>query len=162
MSLPHLIGRRRSIVPTVIVVMMFACGCTTTTTNTTEYTPGGEIATDRREVNNRVVNELNRVFESRPITGVGIFENRNEGLARKAAISLAVDDLAAKVQTELRSNTVIYQNDDIRTTVETNVHALVKNYQIDFEGYDPDSIKYRVRISVNGEVLISEIKRRIE
>jgi hypothetical protein len=147
----------------VVTVVMIAAGCETTThERTTEYTPGGEVSSQRYERSGEIRRELRRVFENTVIDGVGVFENSNEGLARKAAISLAVDDLAAKVQTEVRSNTVIYQNEDVRSTVETNVHALVNNYRIDFEGYDPGTNKYRVRISVRGEQLIREIERWIE
>jgi hypothetical protein len=146
----------------IAVTLIMTPACTTTVTETKEYTPGGQLQTERYEEDDSTLYELRRVFESTIIEGEGVFESDNEGLARKAAISLAVDDLAAKVQTEVRSNTVIYQNDDVRSTVETKVHALVSNYSIDSQGYDPGTDKYRVRISVRGEHLIREIKRYIQ
>lgn len=146
----------------VLIALILLPACTTTVTETKEYTPGGQLQTERYEEDDSTLYELRRIFENTIIEGEGVFESNNEGLARKAAISLAVEDLAAKVQTEVRSNTVIYQNDDIRSTVETKVHALVSNYSIDSQGYDPSSDKYRVRISVRGEQLIREIKRHIQ
>jgi len=156
---------RQGSVAAIILVGILAVvlnGCqTTNTVKTTEYTPGGEVQTQRVERNDKVKYELRRIFENTVIEGNGVFDNANEGLARKAALSLALDDLAGKVQSEVRSNTVIYQAEDVRSTVETNVHALVNNYRIDFEGYDPGTTTYRVRISVRGEQLIREIEKRV-
>lgn len=151
-------GYRRSSRSFVLLVVLVG-GCATTATTEREYTPGGQLATERELEGNEVLRELRRVFENTILEGQGVFEHRNEGLARKAALSLAVEDLAAKVQTEVRSNTVIYQNDDVRNTVETRVDALVRNYRIDSEGYDPGTSRYRVRVSVQGETLLREIER---
>ena len=69
-------------------------------------------------------------------------------------------DLAQKVQSEVRGNTVVMNNEDVRSVVETSVNAVVRNYDIDSAGYDPNSTKYRVRISIRGEQLVKEIERR--
>jgi len=139
-----------------------SCASTASTqTVTREHSLSGNLAEERIERNGQVISELRRIFDQTTVTGIGVIENGNEGLARRAALALAVSDLAAKVQTEVRSNTVVYQNADVRDVVETNVHALVENYSIDFEGYDPGSIKYRVRISIRGESLVREVERRI-
>jgi hypothetical protein len=126
-----------------------------------EHSLSGSLAEERIERDGRVISELRRIFDQTTVTGSGVIENGNEGLARRAALALAVSDLAAKVQTEVRSNTVVYQNSDVRDVVETNVHALVENYSIDFEGYDPGSINYRVRVSIRGESLVREVERRL-
>ena len=137
-----------------------ATACASTSGKTTVYTPGGQVADQTVTENNRVVAELHRVFDTTVITGDGIFENSNEGLARQSALSLAQADLAQKVQTQVRGNTVVMNNQDVRSVVETSVNALIQNYQIDSAGYDPNSAKYRVRISVKGEQLVKEIERR--
>jgi hypothetical protein len=135
-----------------------ACGPKTDSVTTT-YTPSGQV-TDRTVVQqDRVVSELHRVFDTTVLTGEGIIENGNEGLARQAAISLAQADLAQKVQTTVRGNTTIYNNQDVRSVVETNVNALVAGYSVDFAGYDPNSVKYRVRISLRGEQLVKEVEK---
>jgi hypothetical protein len=44
--------------------------------------------------------------------------------------------------------------------VETSVNAIVRNYDIDSAGYDPNTTRYRVRISIRGEQLVKEVERR--
>lgn len=150
-----------------IVVMMgilyvtILMGCSKTIVTEKEYTSGGELSYQATTVDDRVKSELRRIFEGTNIEGVGIFENDNEGLARRAAIQLAVADLAAQVQTMVRNESVIYNNADIRDVVETRTHALVNNYRVDFAGYDPGTNKYRARISVQGEQLRREIEKHI-
>jgi len=137
-------------------------GCAPTYQETrTEYATDGSVRSTQNSVRGRVISDLQREFRGLDLVGDGLFENSNEGLARRTAISLAVSDLAAKVQTQVRANTTIYQNRDVRDVVETNVNALVNNYQIISEGYDPGTPKYRVRVRITGEQLASEISRRI-
>ncbi len=126
-----------------------------------ELTSAGQTSYQATTVNDKLQYELRRVFDGTSIEGLGIFENANEGLARRTAIQLAVADVASQVQTLVRSETVIYNNQDVRDVVENRVHALVNNYRIDFTGYDPGTTKYRARVSVNGEQLRREIERRI-
>ena len=149
----------------VVFGVMVASGCSQEPVYkevTTVYSPGGKVSDQTSKVGETTLSELHRVFDQTAVTGDGIFENRNEGLARQAALSLAQADLAAKVQTEVKANTVIMNNRDVRSIVESNVNAIIRNYQIDFAGYDQDSDKYRVRISVRGETLVKEIERRLK
>jgi hypothetical protein len=127
---------------------------------TTVYTPGGQVADQTTLQNGTVVEELHRIFDTTVVTGDGVFDHGNEGLARQSALSLAQADLAQKVQTQVRGNTVVMNNQDVRSVVETTVNALVQNYQVDSAGYDPNTSRYRVRISVKGEQLVKEIERR--
>jgi hypothetical protein len=136
------------------------CACASTEGRTTVYTPGGQIADETTTRGNTVLSELHRIFDTTVITGDGIFEHGNEGLARQSALSLAQADLVQKVQTQVRGNTVVMNNQDVRSVVESNVNALIQNYDIDSAGYDPNTKKYRVRISVKGEQLVKEIERR--
>jgi hypothetical protein len=144
----------------VILAALLAAGCVTTQGKTTVYSPGGQIADQTVTQNDKIVAELHRIFDTTVVSGDGIFEHANEGLARQSALSLAQADLAQKVQTQVRGNTVVMNNQDVRSVVETSVNALVQNCQIDFAGYDPNTTKYRVRISVKGEQLVKEIERR--
>jgi hypothetical protein len=139
---------------------VLAVACASTSGKTTVYTPGGQLADQTVVRNEGVVSELHRIFDTTVITGEGVFEHRNEGLARQSALSLAQADLAQKVQTQVRGNTVVMNNQDVRSVVETSVNALVSNYAIDSAGYDPNTITYRVRLSVKGEQLVKEIERR--
>ncbi len=136
-------------------------GCSEMIVREKEYTSGGELSYQATKVDSQVKSELRRIFEGLNIEGVGIFENDNEGLARRAAIQLAVADLAAQVQTMVRNESVIYNNADIRDVVETRTNALVNNYRVDFTGYDPGTNKYRARVSIQGEQLRREIETRI-
>ncbi len=146
----------------VLVGALIAASCASTSTSgtTTVYTPGGQVSDRTVTEGDRVVTELHRVFDTTQITGEGIFEHANEGLARQSALSLAQADLAQKVQSQVRANTVVMNNEDVRSVVETNVNALVRNYEIESAGYDPNSRKYRVRITVKGEQLVKEIESR--
>jgi len=136
--------------------------CSSTHTVEREYTPQGSLSYEREAVNDDLRSELRRVFLNTKLEGIGIFENDNEGLARRMAIKLAIEELAGKIQTRVRSESVIYNNKDARDVVETQINALVQNYEIESAGYDlPDSIIYRVRISIKGERLIREIERMI-
>src|SRR4029078_9556119 len=130
---------------------LLASACVTTQGKTTVYTPGGQVADQTVTQNEKIVAELHRIFDLTVVSGDGIFEHSNEGLARQSALSLAQADLAQKVQTQVRGNTVVMHNQDVRSRVKTSVNALISNYSIDSAGYDPNSTKYRVRISVKGE-----------
>jgi len=143
------------------IVAIFLSGCSQKIVKEKEYTSGGQLSYEATTVDDEVKSELRRVFEGTSIEGVGIFENDNEGLARRAAIQLAVADLAAQVQTMVRNESVIYNNSDIRDVVETRTNALVNNYRVDFTGYDPGTNKYRARVSIRGEQLRREIEKHI-
>jgi hypothetical protein len=151
---------RSTAVLTVVLVAM-SLGCVSTKGTTTIYTPGGQVTERTTTEGNRVTSELHRIFDTTVVTGEGIFDHKNEGLARQSAITLAQADLAQKVQTQVRGNTMVMNNQDVRSVVESNVNALVQGYEVDSAGYDPNTTKYRVRISVKGEQLVKEIERRI-
>ena len=144
-----------------IVSLVLSISCTTTKTVEREYTQEGSLSYERDKTNDQVNRELRRVFLNTVLEGIGIYENENEGLARSTAIDLAVAELAGKVQTVVRSEAAMYNNQDVRRVVETQVKAIVGNYNIDSSGYDPGTYKYRVRISIKGEQLIREIETRI-
>jgi hypothetical protein len=133
--------------------------CSSTRTVETEYTPGGQVSYKRDKIDNDVMYELRRVFLNTQLTGEGIFKNSNEGLARMSATELALSELAGKVQTETKRNSVIYNNESVRNVIETNIRALVKNYTIDYAGYEPPGGDlYKVRVVVKGEELIRQIE----
>ncbi len=143
------------------VLMLIVCaGCATTHEKTTVYTPGGAVTDVTVRNGDRVLSELRKIFETTVITGEGIFEHKNEGLARQSALSLAQADLAQKVQSEVRGNTMVMNNQDVRSVVETSVSAVIRNYDIDSAGFEPNSTRYRVRISIKGEQLVKEVERR--
>jgi hypothetical protein len=145
-----------------LLLAFFVTGCASKqVVKEKELTSSGQTSYQATTVNDKLRYELRRVFDGTNIEGVGIFENANEGLARRTAIQLAVADVASQVQTLVRTETVIYNNQDVRDVVENRVHALVNNYRIDFSGYDPGTNKYRARVSVNGEQLRREIEKRI-
>lgn len=127
-----------------------------------EYTSEGNLTYKSTTVDEQVISELQRVFENKSIEGIGIFESDNEGLARRTATNLAVAELAGQVQTLVRSDSTIYNNKDIQDVVENRVHALVNNYRIESVGYDPGTMKYRVRVVLNGESISREIEKYIQ
>lgn len=135
-------------------------GCATTREVSTTYSPGGEVTEHLVREGDQVLEEVRRVFSATNLTGEGMFEHANEGLARQSALSLAQADLAQKVQSQVRGNTVIWNNQDARSVVETSVNALVRDYSIEYAGFDPGTSKYRVRISVAGEQLVREVARQ--
>jgi hypothetical protein len=151
--------RTRSFMLAAMAAAALGAGCASTSTTTTSYTPGGQVSDRTVAEGDRVSSELKRVFELTVVSGEGIFEHANEGLARTGAMSLATADLAQKVQSVVKANTVIMNNQDIRSVVETNVQALVQGYTVDSAGYDPGTTKYRVKISILGERLVKEIER---
>lgn len=145
-----------------MLVSVFWLGaCSHKITKETEYTSDGRVSYQRTMVNDEIISQLRRVFQNRTIEGIGIFENANEGLARRSAINLAIAELAGQVQTLVRSESVIYNNKDVRDVVENRVKALVNNYRIDSAGYDPGTNVYRARVSISGEELIREIEEII-
>ncbi|MBL8141767.1 MAG: hypothetical protein JNM38_11690 [Acidobacteria bacterium] len=152
---------RRNAIPVLGLCWLAQACASSGASTTTVYTPGGQVTQRTETRNGQVVSDLHRVFDTAVLAGEGIFEHANEGLARQGALSLAQADLAQKVQTTVRGNTTIHNNQDIRTMVETSVNALVQGYGIDYAGYDPNSIKYRVRISITGERLVKEIETRL-
>jgi hypothetical protein len=146
------------------VAVCFLVSCAATRTVETEYTPEGTVSYQKDKINDSVLSELRRVFINKVIEAEGIFENRNdetEGMARSAATKLAITELAGKVQTTIRQDDVIYNQKDVREVTETQIRAIVSNYNIDFAGYDPGTKTYRVRVSIKGEQLIREIESRI-
>jgi hypothetical protein len=144
------------------LLLISACASSSVSTQEKEYTTEGNLTYASAKVDGSVTDELRRVFQNSRLEGIGIFENENEGLARRSALSLAEAELARKVQSLVKSETVIYNNKDVRDVVETQVHALVKNYEIESAGYDPGTIKYRVKIFLYGENLLREIETRIQ
>ena len=149
-----------SILVLFVPFLISACA-PTVVKHTTDYTPSGEVSHKSKQVDNTVIYELHRVYDNTVITGDGLIENNIEGLARQGALTLALTDLASKVQSELKGNTVVMNNSDIRSYAEQNVHALVRNYNIDYQGYDQNSIKYRVKVSLRGEQIVKEIEKRV-
>ncbi|MDZ7762128.1 MAG: hypothetical protein U5L00_17980 [Desulfovermiculus sp.] len=145
-----------------ILIAFFFAGCTTHTMQETEYTPSGQVSYKKKTIDDEVISELRRVFEDTRLEGEGIFENDNEGLARRAATQLAVNELASQVQTMTKSETKIWNNDKVRDVVQNKVHALVNDYRISSAGYDPGTNKYRVTVSLTGERLVREIQQRIQ
>lgn len=146
---------------TVVCASAVVVACSTQPdVHTTVYSPGGRVVEETRESGGEVIFELHRVLDGNVVQGEGMFENANEGLARQGALALAQADLAQRVQSEVRASTVVMNNADIRSVVETNVHALVRNYSIDYSGFDPGSAVYRVRISIRGEQVVREIEKR--
>lgn len=141
------------------VVVLLSAGCASTQERVTVYSPGGAVADESVRRGDRVIAELRRVFETTVIRGEGLFEHENEGLARQGALTQAQSDLAQKVQSEVRGNTVVMNNADIRSVVETSVNAVIRNYEVDTAGYEPNSRRYRVRISIRGEQLVKEVER---
>ncbi len=146
----------------VVAVIVFMTSCATTEVTTKDYSPEGNLVNQTKTTNNQIYSQLQRVFTNKVIEGIGIFENENEGLARTTAIQLAVNDLAAQVQTFTRLESSIYNNEVVRQLVETQVKALVGGYKVEFSGYDPGTFKYRVRLTITGEQLIKEIETRIK
>ena len=130
-------------------------------TQRTVYDERGSVQDNRIESGGQVISELRRQFDETLLTGEGRIVNPNEGLARRAATQLAVSELAAKVETEVRANTRVYNNSDIRDIVETRVAALVQNYEIDYAGYEADQQTYLVRISITGRRLVEEFERQM-
>jgi hypothetical protein len=143
-----------------VVALVTIVGCASTKEKVTVYSPGGEVSDMTMRDGDRVVSELRRIFEATVIRGEGIFDHKNEGLARQSALSLAQADLAQRVQSEVRGNTVVMNNQDVRSVVETSVNAILRNYDIDTAGFEPNSTRYRVRISIRGEQLVKEIERQ--
>src|SRR5688572_20246684 len=111
-----------------LFALVLGAACASTQEKVTVYSPGGAVADEAVRRGDRVLSELRRIFETTVISGEGIFEHRNEGLARQSALSLAQADLAQKVQSEVRGNTMVMNNQDVRSVVETSVNAVVRNY----------------------------------
>ncbi len=150
---------------TLTSLLLSAAGCAPVEpvydSTTTEFDSTGTTETTRKVSEGRVISELRRQFENSELTGTGLFVHENEGLARRAAIQLAVAELAGKMETEIKGNSSIYNNQDIRDVVESNVHAIVQNYEIVFDLYDPASQTYRVEIAISGKKIVQEFERRI-
>ena len=145
-----------------IASSLIACGGSQQyRTQQTVYDSGGRVTETRVDSGGQVISELRRQFQDSTLTGQGSIRNTNEGLARRAATQLAVSELAAKVETEVRSNTRIYNNSDVRDVVETRVAALVQNYEIDYAGYEADLETYIVKVSLTGRRLVEEFERQL-
>lgn len=145
-----------------VVAFLTACGGNEVyRTEHTVYDGQGRVTDARADADGQVISELRRQFQDSMLTGQGSIRNSNEGLARRAATQLAVSELAAKVETEVRSNTRIYNNSDIRDVVETRVAALVQNYEIDYAGYEADLETYVVKVSLTGRRLVEEFERQL-
>ena len=145
-----------------MVLSLMACGGNEVyRTEHTVYDQKGHVTDSRADADGQVISELRRQLQDSMLTGQGSIRNTNEGLARRAATQLAVSELAAKVETEVRSNTRIYNNSDIRDVVETRVAALVQNYEIDYAGYEADLETYVVKVSLTGRRLVEEFERQL-
>ena len=147
-----------------VIMMIFALSACAEQTRIVEkeYTPRGELTSKNVKVDDKTIQDIKRFFQNTRLEGVGLFEHENEGLARRTAINLAVAELAAQVQTKVRSESTIYNNKDVREIIENKTHAYVRNYKIESSGYEPNSKRYRVLVSISGEDLIKEIEMQIK
>ena len=158
------INYSRTMLVAFAVFLLSAVGCAPKSTYDTrdiQYTPSGTVQQSTVETGGQVINELQRQIQNTVFEGIGTFTNANEGLARRAATQLAVAELAGKVATAIKGNTRIYNNQDIRDIVETNIQATVKNYDIVSGTYDVESQTYTIEISVTGEKVVQEFERRL-
>lgn len=157
----------RTLISLTFLMLIMACSSTSEQrseryeTQRTVYDERGTVEGNVVESGGRVISELRRQFDETTLTGEGRIKNSNEGLARRAATQLAVSELAGKVETEVRSNTRIYNNSQVRDIVETRVAALVQDYEIDYAGYESDAETYLVRVSITGRRLMEEFERQL-
>lgn len=134
-------------------------GCASYETEHTVYTESGAVRERTVDVGGQIVSELRREFADTAITGMGMFKHENQQLARRAAMQLAVAELASQIQTRVRANTRIYNVDQIRDVVDTRVNALVNNYQIESAGLEGDN--YVVELVVTGQTIVEEFLREL-
>ena len=154
------IGSSARVLVAFTAVASVGCGPTIKTTER-EMTPSGNVTYSREKVGDSATHELRRVFQSTVVEGIGVFEDSNEGLARRMATQLARAEVAATIQSRVKSDSVIYNNSQVRDVVETQVNAIVMNCPIESAGYDPGTNKYRVKVSIRGEQVVREIETRI-
>lgn len=162
MSTRHTWLQRTGTLMVLTSASLWFAACASTRTIETEYTPEGNVSSSRIKEDNKVLYELRRVFLNAVVDGEGVFVHENEGLARSTATDLAVAEMAGKVQTTIKRESVIYNQESVRQVVESQIHAICRNYQISFAGYEPGTMKYRVKVSITGEQLIREIESRIQ
>ncbi len=144
----------------IIMATVIFAGCATTTiTKKSKYGPGGTLAESSYSKNERVLDELKRVLEKQTVQGKGIFTHENIGMARVAAMNLAINDLAARAGEVIASQDVTLYNDKISSIIRTQARSIVKGYEIVAEEWDKADKVYEIVIEMHGSKIAEQIHK---
>ena len=143
------------------LILLAGCAQPMYDTKSVTYDPEGAIKQQTHTSAGQVISELKREFATDAVEGEGSFTHSNAALARRSATQLAVAELASKVEVRVKSNTKIYNNQDVRDVVQTKMAALVQNYSVEEAHYDKENSTYTVTVRIEGRRLVDEFETRL-
>jgi hypothetical protein len=152
-----------------LACLFFVAGCATTggqpaeATKETErdFSKQGTVTKEVVKVNSRIRSELHRVLDGVVIEGKGSFSDAREMVARNAALTIALNDMAKRAgQVLLEEDTTIY-NDEVKSILRTRARNIVKGYVVMVDVYDPDTQTSEIIVRQEGERVASEIAKEI-
>ncbi len=91
--------------------------------------------------------------------GVGEWSDKNKALAREAALTIAISDLAEKVGKVLIMKDSRIFNDDAMLHIQKYSANVVKGYEIILDDWDPETHMAKVRIQQNIWRVVQELER---
>jgi len=127
----------------------------------TEFSEKGTVAKKIVTVNNKIKSELHRVLDGIVVEGKGKFKNANENLAKSAALSMALNDLAKKAgQVLIEEDTTIFNN-EVKSIIRQRASNVIAGYKIMLDMYDPETQTAKIIVRQEGERIASQIERFI-
>jgi len=150
----------------VIVLLLIGCsgnktGGSKETQIETEFSEKGTITKEIVTVNDRIKSELHRVLDGVVVEGKGMFKNANENLAKSAALTMALNDLAKKAgQVLIEEDTTIFNN-EVKSIIRQRASNIVTGYKIMLDVYDMETQIAEIVVRQEGERIASQIERFI-
>lgn len=149
-----------------VAVTLVACGGgkknrTKETKIETDFSEKGTVTKEVVTINNKVKSELHRILDGVVVEGKGMFKDANENLAKSAALTMALNDLAKKAgQVLVEEDTTIYNN-EVKSILRQRASNVVAGYKVMLDVYDPETQTAEVVVRQEGERIASQIERFI-
>ena len=150
----------------VMALVLVACGGsksggTRETKIETDFSEKGTVTKEVVTVNEKIKSELHRVLDGVVVEGKGMFKDANENLAKSAALTMALNDLAKKAgQVLIEEDTTIYNN-EVKSIIRQRASNVVAGYKVMLDVYDPETQTAEIVVRQEGERIASQIERFI-
>lgn len=102
------------------------------------------------------------IFSDKKVTGIGIYKNKNETIARHVATNLAINDAAKKVGSVLQKESTQLTQDEVRMLISTQAKNIIKGYEKIKEEYNDKTKRAVVEIQLEGSVVAAKLEKLLE
>lgn len=124
-----------------------------------DFSEKGTVTKEVVTVNNKIRSELHRVLDGVVFEGKATFKDKNREVARNAALTLAINDMAKRAGAVLIEEDTTVTNDQVTSIVRTRASNIVAGYAIMVDTYDPETQIAEIVVRQEGERIASEMAR---